>query len=333
MFLLSITILSEIATEAEVFDRLAQRLSRMAQGRLLRLYVVVAIAASLITVFLGLDTTAVLFTPVVIALAKRVGAKVFPFAMATLLLSNTASLLLPVSNLTNLLSQSKLKVSTYQYVSHVYVAAVVSIVLSIGMLLLNFRKSLIGKYRIEPLKTVSDKTLLLIVSAACILFAGMIVLNVSPVIASVLSALISTIAIHFKRRSFLTWGIIPWRLVLFTSALFATVTLFEKLGLSRILAHLTHAPWEILVSSAISANLFNNLPAYLAFESVQKTTDIYYVLIGTNFGSIVLPWGSLATLLWAQRCRANGLEISWPRVISFSAICALVIVPVTSLFL
>jgi arsenical pump membrane protein len=115
--------------------------------------------------------------------------------------------------------------------------------------------------------------------------------------------------------------------------LFATITIFEKLGLSKLLAHVSHSTWEIVISSTISANIFNNLPAYLAFESVQKTTDIYFVLIGTNFGSIVLPWGSLATLLWAQRCRSSGVEVSWPHVIAFSAICALVIVPVSSLLL
>ena len=253
--------------------------------------------------------------------------------MATLLLSNTASLLLPVSNLTNLLAQSKLKVSTYQYVSHVYLAAIVAIGLSIALLLIRFKNSLKGTYEVEPLNAITDKKLLLIVSSACALFAGMIVLNLSPVISSVISALISIIAIHFRRRGFLTWKIVPWRLLLFTAALFATITFFEKLGLSKVLAHISHTPWEILANSTISASLFNNLPTYLAFESVRKTTDVYYVLIGANFGSIILPWGSLATLLWAQRCKASGVEVPWFKVISFSTICALVIVPVSALFL
>ena len=333
LFLLSITILSEIAIEAEVFERLAQGLSRVARGSLLLLYLVVALAAAAITIFLGLDTTAVLFTPVVIALARRVGANVFPFAMATLLLSNTASLLLPVSNLTNLLAQSKLKVNTHQYVSHIYLAAIASILLSVALLLIRFKKSLVGRYKVEPLGAVADRRLLLIVSFSCVLFAGMVVLNFSPIVSSLISALIAMLAIHLRRRGFLTWQIIPWQLLLFTSVLFATISVFEKLGLPKLLTHVSHSPGEILLSSTISANIFNNLPAYLAFESVQKASDIYYVLIGTNFGSIILPWGSLATLLWAQRCRTSGVEVSWPRVITFSTICALVIVPVTSLLL
>lgn len=333
VFLLSITILAEIATEAEVFDRLARTLSRMAKRNLFRLYLIVTISASLITIFMGLDTTAVLFTPVVIALAQRIGAKIFPFAMATLLLSNTASLLLPVSNLTNLLAQSKLSVSTHQYIAHVYHAASVSIVLSILLLLIRFRKSLKGSYHEEYLNPIADKVLLLTVSIACLIFAGLVVFNFSPVLSSVISACISLIAIHIRRRGFLTWEIVPWRLLIFTSFLFAAVTLFNRLGLSKILVHVSNAPWELLSTSTLTANFFNNLPTYLAFEAVHKTTDIYYVLIGTNFGSIVLPWGSLATLLWAERCRASGVEVPWAKVISFSAICALVIVPVSALFL
>lgn len=333
LFLLSITILSEIATEAEVFDQLATKLSRIAKGSLLKLYLIVTVTASLITIFLGLDTTAVLFTPVVIALAIRIGAKIFPFAMATLLLSNTASLLLPVSNLTNLLAQSKLQVSTQQYVSRVYLAAIVSIGLSILLLLLRFRSSLNGRYNVELLREVADKKLLFIESFACALFTGLVILNISPVLSAVISALISLLAIHVRRRGFLTWKIIPWRLLLFTTGLFTVISFFNKFGLSKVLARLSHSHLEILASSTIAANFFNNLPAYLAFESVPKPADIYYVLLGTNFGSIVFPWGSLATLLWTQRCKASGVEVPWFKVISFSAASALVIVPISALFL
>lgn len=333
IFLLSITVLSEIATFAEVFDRLAQKLAKMARGSLLGIYLIVTVTASLITIFLGLDTTAVLFTPVVIALANRIGAQAFPFAMATLLLSNTASLMLPVSNLTNLLAQTKLKVNTHLYVGHVFLPAIVAIILSIVLLLLRFRTSIQDRYQFTPLEPVKDKPLLYIVSVACILFIAMVFLNLSPIISSVVAASISALSVHVRHKGFLAWNIIPWRLLLFTSTLFAAISFVNKLGLAKILTHITNSHWEILLSSTLLANLFNNLPTYLAFESLQKTADLYYVLIGTNFGSIIFPCGSLATLLWAQTCRANEVEISWSKVVSFSALCAAVIVPVSALFL
>ncbi|MBX6751533.1 MAG: hypothetical protein IRY85_18050 [Micromonosporaceae bacterium] len=48
------------------------------------------------------------------------------------------------------------------------------------------------------------------------------------------------------------------------------------------------------------------------------------MLIGTNIGPLVVPWASLATLLWAQRCRAAGLRIDWRRYVVTSLVTALV---------
>ena len=35
------------------------------------------------------------------------------------------------------------------------------------------------------------------------------------------------------------------------------------------------------------------------------------LLVGVNAGPLITPWASLATLLWASRCRSAGLQISW----------------------
>ena len=58
----------------------------------------------LTTAVLSLDATVVLLTPVVFATAARLGVRARPHVYACAHLSNTASLLLPVSNLTNLLA-------------------------------------------------------------------------------------------------------------------------------------------------------------------------------------------------------------------------------------
>ena len=75
----------------------ARRAAAAAAGRGLRV-------ASVITAVLSLDATVVLLTPVVFATAARLGARAKPHVYACTHLSNSASLLLPVSNLTNLLA-------------------------------------------------------------------------------------------------------------------------------------------------------------------------------------------------------------------------------------
>lgn len=34
------------------------------------------------------------------------------------------------------------------------------------------------------------------------------------------------------------------------------------------------------------------------------------VLTGANAGPLILMWGSLATLLWRERCRSRGVHVS-----------------------
>ena len=103
-FLVAITVVAEIADLAGVFDVAAHWASRAGRHRIWALWLLIVAIACACTIVLSLDTTAVLLTPVAITVARQVGVPPLPFAMTTLWLANTASLLLPVSNLTNLLA-------------------------------------------------------------------------------------------------------------------------------------------------------------------------------------------------------------------------------------
>lgn len=114
-FLVALTVLAELADEAEVFDVVAARAARLGGGSARRLFAWVALLATAMTVALSLDTTAVLLTPVVLAMTARLGLPSLPFALLVVWLANTASLLLPVSNLTNLLAQDRVGLSATAY--------------------------------------------------------------------------------------------------------------------------------------------------------------------------------------------------------------------------
>jgi arsenical pump membrane protein len=70
----------------------------------------------------------------------------------------------------------------------------------------------------------------------------------------------------------------------------------------------------------------NNLPTYIAPESVTADAPqrLMALLIGVNVAPLVTPWASLATLLWAQRCRARGIRISVKTLAAQGLLCALV---------
>jgi len=86
--------------------------ARAAGGSTSRLFGLIAVLGTVTTIGMSLDTTAVLLTPVVLALTARLRLAPLPFALLAVWLANTASLLLPMSNLTNLLASQRLGLST-----------------------------------------------------------------------------------------------------------------------------------------------------------------------------------------------------------------------------
>jgi len=83
--------------------------------------------ASVTTAFLNLDTTAVLLTPVMLAVAGRAGVRKLPLAMTTVWFANIASLLLPVSNLTNLLAADRIGLPARAFASRMWLPQLAAI--------------------------------------------------------------------------------------------------------------------------------------------------------------------------------------------------------------
>lgn len=105
-FLAAVLVLAHFCDVEGLFRACGVWMARWARNRPGRLLTSVFVLASAITAVLSLDATIVLLTPVVFATAARTGVRPKPHSYACAHLSNTASLLLPVSNLTNLLAFS-----------------------------------------------------------------------------------------------------------------------------------------------------------------------------------------------------------------------------------
>ncbi|HTX30947.1 MAG TPA: SLC13 family permease, partial [Solirubrobacteraceae bacterium] len=103
-FLAALLILAEGARREGVFSAIGAWMARGSRGDPGRLLALTFIASALVTAVLGLDATVVLLTPVVFLTAARLRTAAKPYAYACTHLANSASLLLVVSNLTNLLA-------------------------------------------------------------------------------------------------------------------------------------------------------------------------------------------------------------------------------------
>jgi len=319
-FVLCISIVAELADRIGVFTVLADRVAVLARGSVWRLWLLVVTMVTAATAVLSLDTTAVLFTPVVLALAAQLGLDRMLFAYTAVWLANTASLLLPVSNLTNLLSVRVLDVTAPAFAHLIWPAAMAAIVVTIAALAVIFRRSLRGRYVRIPKLLLSDRPLLAVAMSVCLALGLLFAIGADVVYASAVAALVLVVACILRAPQLLSLRLVPWTLLAGLTGLFVGVQVAHDHGLGAALGVAAGGAGERFTEllrltgiSAVGANLVNNLPAYLAMEPVTNGSPLRVaaLLVGVNVGPLITPWASLATLLWASRCRAAGVPIQW----------------------
>jgi arsenical pump membrane protein len=321
LFLASVIIFAQLTKEAEVFNVIAERLAIVGRGNYAVLFVVCCVFASIVTIFLNLDTTAVLLTPVMLALAPKARITPLPLAMTTIWLANTASILIPVSNLTNLLAIDRIGLSTIEFAARMWSAQVVSITVSMVLLWVFYwrrRMRVADRYELPKREPIRDRILFTIASLVSLAFIAVILAGIQIEYAAVSAAMLLIIAFLWRERRKLSIAMFPWQLLIFVTGLFLVVPTLSRNGLSKIMCFITSADngiegaYRAAASGAILSNLINNLPAYVAGEAViplDNHVQLLSLLIGTNIGPVITPWGSLATLLWFEWCRRYEVQV------------------------
>jgi arsenical pump membrane protein len=331
VFLGAVIVLAELAARAEVFDVIATRLTILGRGRNIALFGLCLAFAACTTVFLNLDTTAVLLTPVMLATAARSRVPALPLAMTTVWLANTASLLLPVSNLTNLLAMNRVRQSPLEFAARMALPQVAALLVVAGCLWVFYWRHNPATYVPPAPFQPRDRRVFVAASVACGVFIAGIVLGVSIYWMSAVCAVWLVVAFAVWERRQLTWGLLPWRLLVFVTGLFLVVDTVSRHGLSDWMTALIGTdPGPAGVSraaatSGVLSNVLNNLPVYVAGEAVVPVANhdqLLGLLIGSNVGPLITPWASLATLLWSERCRAAGVSIQWGRFVLTGVVTA-----------
>jgi arsenical pump membrane protein len=331
LFVVAVTVVAELASKAGLFDVVAARLARIARGRTVWLWVLVVALATVATAFLSLDTTAVLLTPVVISMAVARKLDPLPFAFVTVVLANTASLVLPVSNLTNLLASEALGGGhdPVAFLSLLGPSALIAIAVSVVVLTLVFLRRLPRTYPDAASPTVSDPVLLRVSAVVTVALLPLLVIGLEPWMPALGAAVVLVAAFAWRAPGALGIRLVPWSLLVFAGGLFLAVGALEAVGIGRITSVLAGTGddlvslWQLAGVGALAANGINNLPAYLALESAAGSpARLAALLVGVNAGPIVTPWASLATLLWHDRLVAAGVEVKWSRFIVLGAVIA-----------
>lgn len=340
-FVLAITVVTELAAAAGVFSSLVERLAGWGLTRRWILWLFVLALATVSTIFLSLDTTAVLVTPVVVLLAIHVGVPPMPFALATIWLANTASLLLPVSNLTNLLAESRMNASgPAGFAALVWAPALVGILVPVLVLTVLYRRSLRGRYVVPARTPVADVPLLATSAVVVVLLLPLLVSGLPVWIPAAAAALVLLAVFAIRQRGSISLWLVPWRPVAIAFGLFVLVDAAQVHGLESLVGSVSGQGDDLLgllqlsALGTLAANGINNLPAYLVLEPVGTSpVRLAALLIGVNLGPLITPYASLATLLWYQKVRALGVTVSWLRFALAGVVVVLLTVPLATLAL
>jgi arsenical pump membrane protein len=330
LFVVAVTIVAELASKAGLFDVVAARLARLARGRTVWLWVLVLALATVATAFLSLDTTAVLLTPVVVAMAVTRKLDPLPFAFVTVVLANTASLVLPVSNLTNLLASDALGGhDPIAFLTLLGPSALIAIAVSVAVLTAVFLRKLPRTYPDATAPAVADPVLLRVSAVVTVALLPLLVIGLEPWMPALAAAVVLIVVFAWRAPRALGIRLVPWSLLVFAGGLFLAVGALEAVGIGRVTSVLAGSGddlvslWQLAGVGALAANGINNLPAYLAMESVAGSpVRLAALLIGVNAGPIVTPWASLATLLWHDRLVAAGVRVRWSHFVLIGAVIA-----------
>ena len=330
LFLIGMMLLSEVARREGLFDWVATIAVNHARGSTRRLFVLVYILGTGVTVLLSNDATAVVLTPAVFAVARKAQAPALPLLLICALVANAASFVLPISNPANLVLYGNHMPPLLTWLAHFLLPSVLSIGATFMVLWLTQRRYLAAPCQAQlPVAALSTHGRVALVGIALTASVLLVVsaLDMQLGWPTAILGLLTASIVQIQQRA-APWPLlrdISWSVLPLVAGLFVLVEVLAQTGLiGQLATHLHQAAQAGEASAAGGAgmliaglsNLINNLPAGLIASSTvaqaqvpQRVTDA--LLIGVDLGPNLSVTGSLATLLWLNALRREGMTVGF----------------------
>lgn len=330
LFLTGMMLLAESAREEKLFDWLAAHATTLAKGSANRLFMLIYLVGTIVTIFLSNDATAVVLTPAVAAAMKA--AKVerpLPYLLICAFIANAASFVLPISNPANLVIYGSHMPPLMHWLPQYILPSVIAIVITYFMLRFTQRKALHQKIETDivvPKLSAGGKTALygIGVTAIVLLIASAkdVQLGLPTAIAGAVTTAI--LLIRARKNPVIILKDVSWSVLPLVAGLFVIVEALNTTGLTQTLTAILNKSaaqsvggtlWGSGFIIALACNLMNNLPAGLIAGNVIQAAHVpeavkSAVLIGVDLGPNLSITGSLATILWLVALRREGESVS-----------------------
>ncbi|MFP4648639.1 MAG: arsenic transporter [Halorhodospira sp.] len=339
-----IIIISLLLDEAGLFEWAALHVARWGGGGGLRLYALIVLLGAAVAAIFANDGAALMLTPIVLEMLLALGfsaGAAFAFVIAAGFIADTASLPLVISNLVNIVSADFFDIGFTEYASVMLPVNGVSVLASLAVLTLLFRKQIPRLYDTTDLRTPREAIRDLAVFRAgwgvlVLLLVAVLVLEPMgvPISLMVGAGAALLLAVAARGHVIATRQVLrnaPWQVVIFSIGMYLVVYGLRNQGLTGGLAEgLDWLAGQGVVLATVGtgflaaflSSVMNNMPAVMvvalsidesAATDLVREAMIYSNVVGSDLGPKITPIGSLATLLWLHVLARKGMRITWAK--------------------
>ncbi|MGM9972100.1 MAG: SLC13 family permease [Anaeroplasmataceae bacterium] len=310
----------------------------------IKLFTMLYIAISLLTIFTSNDVVILTFTPFICYFCKKAKINPIPYLISEFVAANTLSMMLEIGNPTNILISVSNNITFLEYLKVMLLPTAITCIVVYFLLLLIFIKPLkenINLIDIElpqlnkipvgiALAHLILATILLTISNYINLEMYLItlVLSISLFICLFIYKLISknnikALSLSLKR---LPYGLIP-----FLISMFILVEALNINGYTIKLANMLNSfnnVYSYGITSYLACNVMNNIPMSVLFSNAlqynSSTKAIYATIIGSNIGAYLTPLGALAGIMWLSILNAFEIKFSFLKFIKYGILISIV---------